>query len=153
MNKQQKITISIVAALVLVGGAVIFLHTPTTPSSATNTDTSSDQYATSILACYPESAGQPIPNNSIQNVKETSRIYINMPKNFYPQDLEGSWTTVEGNATAGSVGGGFGEAEGATSGCWSSYVDFEGTGEVHLRVKSTVNGAPDYFVRFIVSPV
>ena len=76
-----------------------------------------------------------------------------MPKDLYLRDLKDSWTTVVGNATAGAVGGGFGESVAATSGCWSSYVDFEGSGEVDLRVKSTVEGTPDYFVRFIISPV
>ncbi len=116
-----------------------------------------DQHAAAILACYTgDSSGttdQPIPNNSVQYVKETSRLFINMPKDLYPRDLQYSWTTVAGNASAGSVGGGFGEAEGAAPGCWSSYMDFEGSGEVDLRVKSVVEGAPDYFVRFIVSSV
>jgi hypothetical protein len=116
----------------------------------------SDQYAAAILACYSQSPtaaeDMPIPNNSVQYVKETSRMFINMPKDLYPQDLQSSWTTVGGNATAGSVNEpGFGEAEGALPQCWSSYVDFEGSGEVDLRVKSIVNGAPDYFLRFIVS--
>ncbi len=111
----------------------------------------------SIRTCYPKdaagSASQPIPNNSIQYVKETSRVFVNMPKDLYPQDLQSSWTTVAGNATAGSAGGGFGESVAATPNCWSSYADFEGSGEVDLRVKSVVEGVPDYFVRFIISPV
>ncbi len=80
-------------------------------------------------------------------------MFINVPKDLYPQDLKDAWTTVSGNAVAGAAGGGFGEVEGTAPGCWSSYVDFEGTGEVDLRVKSIVESAPDYFVRFIVSPV
>ncbi|MHB8860356.1 MAG: hypothetical protein ACYC48_01325 [Minisyncoccota bacterium] len=113
----------------------------------------------SILACYPKSPtgakDTPIPNNSVQQVKETSHMFVNMPKDLYPQDLQHSWSTVAGNATAGSVGGGYGEsvAVAATPECWSSYMDFEGSGEVDLRVKSVVKGVPDYFVRFIVSPV
>ncbi len=118
-----------------------------------------DKYTAAILSCYSQSPigtkDMPIPNNSIQHVKETSRIFINMPKDLYPKDLQYSWTTVAGNATAGYVsnGGLPGEAEGATPECWSTYVDFGGNGEVDLRVKSTVDGVPNYVVRFIVSPV
>jgi len=111
-----------------------------------------------ILACYPKSStgaeDTPIPNNSVQQVKETSRMFINMPKDLYPKDISHSWTTVSGNATAGwfSNSGLPGEGLDATPGCWSTGVDFEGSGEVDLRVKSITPGAPNYFVRFIVSP-
>ena len=111
----------------------------------------------SILACYPKSStgveDTPILNNSVQQVKETSRMFINMPKDLYPKDISHSWTTVSGNATGGYVsnGGLPGEAFGVTPGCWSTYVDFEGTGEIDLRVRSVVKGVPDYFVRFFVS--
>lgn len=117
------------------------------------TDTASQDVA--ILACYPHTptgaADKPIPNDSVQRVKETSRLFINMLKDLYPRDLKDAWTTVSGNAVAGAVGGGFGEVEGTAPDCWSSYVDFEGSGEVDLRVKSVAEGTPDYFVRFIVS--
>jgi hypothetical protein len=112
-----------------------------------------------ILACYSRNtrgtADEPKPNNSIQHVKETERTFINMPKNVYPKDILHSWTTATGTATAGYISnaGLPGEAEGVLPGCWSTYIGFDGSGEVDLRVKSTVNGVPDYFVRFIVSPV
>lgn len=149
-----------IGAIVVLGilfGAVYFFaptHTPATSYDSAG----SEQYMAAILACYHQDPGsdanKPIPNNSIQYLKETSRIFINMPKDLYSKDLQYSWTTVAGNTTASSVNEpGFGEAEGASPGCWSSYVDFEGTGEVDLRVKSVVEGAPDYFVRFIVSSV
>lgn len=137
-------------------GAVYFF-TPTHTPVTSHESAGSDQYMAAILACYPKSASgaedTPIPNNSIQYLKETSRMFVNMPKDLYPQDLKDAWTTVAGNATAGTVGGGFGESVAATPSCWSSYMDFEGSGEVDLRVKSVVEGAPDYFVRFIVSSV
>jgi hypothetical protein len=126
--------------------------------SQVNNTAGFDQYATAILACYHQEPGsdinEPIPNNSVQNVKETSRMFINMPNDLYPKDISRSWTTVTGNATGGYVsnGGLPGEAVGALPGCWSTYVDFEGNGEVDLRVKSTVADVPDYFVRFIVGP-
>lgn len=115
--------------------------------------------AAAIVTCYHQDPGgdtnRPIPNNSVQYVKETSRMFINMPKDLYPKDIFHSWTTVSGNATAGYIsnGGLPGEAEGAIPGCWSTYMDFEGSGEVDLRVKSVANDVPDYFVRFIVSSV
>lgn len=112
-----------------------------------------------IAACYTYRPGcgacTPVPNNSVRHVKETERHFINMPKDVYPKDISHSWTTVSGNATGGYVsnGGLPGEAQGVLSGCWSTYVDFEGSGEVDLRVKSAVEGVPDYFVRFFVEAI
>jgi len=149
MSKKIILTIIVIFAALACTFVVWKLHTPATQP---------DQYAAAILACYPKdaagSASQPIPNNSIQYVKETSRVFVNMPKDLYPQDLQSSWTTVAGKATAGSVNEpGYGESVAATPSCWSSYMDFEGSGEVDLHVKSIVEGVPDYFVRFIISPV
>ena len=126
-------------------------------TDAPNTTATASQDA-AILACYPKSptgaADKPIPNDSVQRVKETSRMFINMPKDSYPKDIFHSWTTVAGNATAGYIsnGGLPGEGLDAIPGCWSTYMEFDGSGEVDLRVKSVVEGVPDYFVRFIVSP-
>lgn len=145
-NKIIPIVIIVLAALAC-GFAVWKSHAPATPSDA------------AILACYHQEPGsdanRPIPNNSVQQVKETTRMFINMPKSLYPKEFPDSWTTVSGNATGGWVsnGGLPGESYYATSECWSTYVDFEGSGEVDLLVKSLVPGAPDYFVRFIVTPV
>lgn len=155
---RQKIILGIIGILVIgVLVVAVYFFSQKNSSSESHDAAGSGQYAAGILACYPHNptgaADKPIPNNSIQYVKETSRMFINVPKDLYPQDLKDAWTTVSGNAVAGAVGGGFGEVEGIAPGCWSSYVDFEGTGEVDLRVKSIVEGAPDYFVRFIVSSV
>lgn len=150
-----------IGALVVLGilfGAAYFFtrtHAPATPHDAARPD----RYAAAILACYHQNPGsdanKTIPNNSVQQVKETSRMFINMPKDSYPKDILHSWTTVAGNATAGYIsnGGLPGEGLDATPGCWSTYMEFDGSGEVDLRVKGVVEGAPDYFVRFIVSPV
>lgn len=141
--------IRVIMVLGILFGAVYFFSQKTSPS---------EQHMDAILACYHQESGsdanKPIPNNSVQYVKEASRMFINMPKDVYPEDLQYSWATVAGDATAGYVsnGGLPGEAEGAMPGCWSTYVDFEGSGEVDLRVKNVVEGASDYFVRFIVSP-
>lgn len=93
-----------------------------------------------------------LPNNSIAQVTQTSRMFIKLPESFYPKDVRSYFATASGNATAGYVsnGGLPGEAMGAPGGCSSTYFDFEGTGEVDLRVKSLRAGTPDYFVKFIV---
>jgi hypothetical protein len=61
---------------------------------------------------------------------------------------------VSGNATTlwVSNGGLPGEGLDATPECWSTYFEFDGSGEVDLRVKSTKTDVPDYFVRFIIVP-
>jgi hypothetical protein len=98
-----------------------------------------------------------MPNGSTQNVIETTRLFINLPKDVYP-DKENNlqFKTASGNATAGwiSNGGPYGEGYGAedNSGCWSYYYDFEGNGEVDLTVKNGIKNTPDYVVRFIVRP-
>lgn len=152
---KKTLWVGVILVFLIIGFGVYSVSKKASPAMPYDS-AGSDQYTAAILACYPKSStgveDTPIPNNSIQYVKETSRMFINMPKDLYPQDLQSSWTTVAGNATAGSVGGGFGESVAATPSCWSSYMDFEGSGEVDLRVKSVVEGAPDYFVRFIVSP-
>ncbi len=157
---QQK-TILGVIGVVVIGALVVvsyFFSQKFSPPESYGT-AKTDQYAAAILACYHQEQGseknKPIPNNSVQKMKETSRMFINMPKDLYPKDISHSWTTVTGNATGGYVsnGGLPGEAEGALPGCWSTYVDFEGNGEVDLRVKSVVEGVPDYLVHFIVSSV
>lgn len=111
-----------------------------------------------IAACYPKnencSACQLILNNSVQQIVETSRRFVNVPKDFYPKEIGSYFTTVSGNATAGFIGSGGlpGEGVNTTPDCWSTYFEFDGNGEVDLRVKSTKKGVPDYFVRFIVGP-
>ena len=98
------------------------------------------------------SACNAIPYKSIQEVADTSRLFINLPKSIYPKDIISSFITVRGNATAGWVsnGGLPGEGLAATPECWSTYYEFDGNGEVDLRVKSTRKDMPDYFVRFFV---
>lgn len=94
-----------------------------------------------------------IENNSTQNITETTRLFINLPKDVYP-DKEHNlrFETISGNTTAGwiSNAGQYGEAFQATQNCWSYYYEFDGIGETDLKVKSSMFGMPDYFVRFIV---
>lgn len=63
-----------------------------------------------------------IPNRSTQNVIDTTRLFINLPKDVYPDKEHNlQFKTTSGNATAGwiSNGGPYGEGFGAedNSGC------------------------------------
>lgn len=98
-----------------------------------------------------------IPNGSTQSVINTTRLFINLPKDVYPDKEHNlQFKTASGNATAGwiSNGGPYGEGFGAedNSGCWSYYYEFDGNGEVDLTVKNGIKNAPEYVVRFIVRP-
>ncbi|HUW77578.1 MAG TPA: hypothetical protein VMV52_02370 [Candidatus Nanopelagicaceae bacterium] len=97
------------------------------------------------------------PNDSKQNVFETTRLTIKLPKDIYP-GLAGSqlkFKTVNGTATAGWVSnaGPMSQSHGVTANCWSYYYEFDGTGEVDLTASSSIKGIPNYLVRFIVGPV
>lgn len=108
-------------------------------------------------ASYEEklAACRSIPNNSVKGIKETTRLFMNLPRDIYP-DKENNFQflTVSGNATVGWVSnaGPYGEAFESTPSCWSYYYEFGGNGEVDLKAKSAIAGMPDYFVRFLVSP-
>lgn len=94
-----------------------------------------------------------LPNGSVQKIAETTRIFINLPRDVYPnRDYNLKFIIADGNATAGwiSNAGPYGEAFQSTPDCWSYYYEFDGKGEIDLNVKSAINGMPDYFVRFIV---
>ena len=178
-NKVYLRTILIVVILTLfaIGGYFVFSKKSPLPSQSTNsqpnqqvpppittTETASissavpTSYDEKIAACYPIregcSACQPILTNSVQRVVETSRLFVNVPKDFYPKEISSYFTTVSGNATTlwVSNGGLPGEGLDATPECWSTYFEFDGSGEVDLRVKSTKTDVPDYFVRFIIVP-
>jgi hypothetical protein len=132
------------------------IDTGNTPQPASANPVSYEQ---KIAACYPPKEGcsacRLIPNNSIQHVVETERRFVNLPKDVYPiKDISSQFYTVSGNATVGYISnaGLPGESFDAAPGCWSTYYEFEGNGEVDLKVKSAIKGMPDYFVRFIVAP-
>ena len=176
------VLITVIVAIIAIGGYMVFSKkspsAPTTtqpqsinsqlnqqtppPNISTGTTKPSNSvpvsYDKKIAVCYPKNEGcsacQPILNNSVQRVVETSRRFVNIPKDFFPKEISSYLTTVSGNATAGwiSNGGLPGEGLAATPECWSTYYEFYGNGEVDLRVKSTQKGIPDYFVRFIVGP-
>ena len=101
-----------------------------------------------------------LPNGSSTNVTETTRMFINLPKDIYPNiNLQ---ITPRG-ATAGYIsnGGLYGYAIGARGkpNCWSYYLEFDRTpdnqrqsGKVDIGAKSGVNGVPDYLIHFNVVP-
>lgn len=90
-----------------------------------------------------------IPNGSTQTVKDTSRLFINLPKDVYPDKGHAlSFSTATGTAQANwiSNAGPYGQAFQATDQCWSYYYELDGTGELDL----TASGTAPYHVRFIV---
>ncbi len=125
--------------------ATIMASKPLTPLPSSGTPPTNGK----ILLCGG------IPNDSTQNITETTRLFINLPKDVYP-DREHNlrFKTVSGNATAGSISnaGPYGEAFQANQNCWSYYYEFDGTGEVDVTAKAATVSASDYFVRFIVRP-
>lgn len=116
----------------------------------------SQQVADKIAACYPDhpecSGCKSKLNNSVQNVVPTTRMFINVPKDLYPKELFQYAATVKGNASMGYIsnGGLPGFAMGGSPECWSTYVEFDGEGEIDLRIPSTLIGVPDYYVRFVL---
>ena len=93
-----------------------------------------------------------LANGSTQTVTETSRAFINLPKDLYP-DVNLQITSH--GATAGSIsnGGPYGSAIGGQGkpNCWSYYFEFDGIGTVDLTSKSGTSGTPDYAVHFVVT--
>jgi hypothetical protein len=107
----------------------------------------SSSYQAKLTACHS------IPNNSTQTIRPTTRLFINLPKDVYPNKMNNMrFKTVRGKATAGwiSNAGPYGDSIRATPVCWSYYLDFEGPGEIDLKVQSKMKGMPNYFVRFVV---
>lgn len=117
----------------------------------------SQQVADKISACYHVgsdcSACKSKLNNSEQHVVPTTRMFINVPRDLYPKELFRYATTVNGDATMGYIsnGGLPGLAMDGSPECWSTYVEFDGQGEIDLRIPSILIGVPDYYVRFIVN--
>ena len=127
-----------IAALILVSIGAGIWH-----SSHRQNTTALDQR---LLACGS------LTNGSTQTVSDTSRMFINLPKDLYPNvPLQ---ITSHG-ATAGYVsnGGPYGSAMGAQGkpNCWSYYLEFDGIGTVDLTSLSGVNNIPDYTLHFVVA--
>ncbi len=95
-----------------------------------------------------------IPNGAVFEVVDTTRLFINLPKECHPdRDRNLQFTTLQGNATAGWVSNAspFGEAFGTPSSqCWSYYFQFNGSGQLELRAEGTA-AAPEYKVKFVLA--
>jgi hypothetical protein len=94
-----------------------------------------------------------IKNGETVTLPETSRTFINLPQDAFP-DKNGnlSFTLVSGTATAGWVsnGGLYGEAMDAKLGCWSYYYEFNGKGTLELVSKTALPDFPNYKVTFVI---
>lgn len=91
-----------------------------------------------------------LANGSTETVKETSRLFINLPKDVFPDKGHAlSFSTATGTAQANwiSNAGPFGQAFQATDQCWSYYYELDGVGELDL----TASGTVPYHVRFLVN--
>lgn len=94
-----------------------------------------------------------IPNDSNQTVSETTRLFINLPKDiFKDKDHNLQFKTVSGNAQATwiSNAGPYGQAFQANENCWSYFYELDGTGKLDLTSKSAVPNQPDYLVHFTI---
>jgi hypothetical protein len=140
MTKRTKLIATLVTILVVIIGIL---------SLAAN-ERKLPNLAVKLAAC------DAFPNNSIQKVVETTRLTIKLPKYFYLKNLDSPliFKNATGNAKAYwiSNAGPMGNSYGVTKLCSAYYYEFEGTGEVDLKLKSLVKGIADYFVRFIVPP-
>ena len=159
MNQKYLAYLFIILTIVVVGGITWYEYqkpsSPSTiqPSSGTGTATGGEPsaiqkaYADKLAAC------KAIPSESTQEVVGTSRVFINLPKDIYPdKDHNLQFHSADPTATAGSVtnAGPYGEAQGAPDGCWSYYYEFNGGGIIDLTVKSAQPPMPDYHARFVV---
>jgi len=131
-------------------------ETPLLKSTQKSPTLTDQQVSDTIAACYQVGSGcsacEPKMNNSVLHVVATTRMFINVPKDLYPEELFRYATTISGQETMGYIsnGGLPGVAFAGSPECWSTYVEFDGGGEVDLRIPAIVVGVPDYFVRFIV---
>lgn len=100
-----------------------------------------------------------IPNGTVTSVVETSRLFINIPKDIYPNV---NLAVASNGATANDIsnGGRYGYAMGAEEKptCWSYYFEFDLTsdnktnsGTVDLSSKSGIRGMPDYLIHVHVA--
>jgi hypothetical protein len=93
------------------------------------------------------------PNDSTQQVANTSRLTIFLPRSLFPnQGGSLSFSTMSGTAMAGWVSnaGPMGEAQGATPDCFAYYYEFDGEGVVTLTATSSLPDVPTYTVHFDV---
>ncbi len=144
MKPRNIFLLIIVAAVIATLGYLVFREHAgkTLPGTPT-------MYEAQLAACGA------YPNNSTQDVTETSRLTIHLPRALYAKgNTPLSFRTASGTATAGwiSNAGPMSNSYGATTDCAAYYYEFEGDGEVDLVAASSVENTPDYLVHFIVHP-
>ena len=100
-----------------------------------------------------------IPNGSSLTVVETTRLFLFLPKDYYP-NIKLSMNSH--GAFAGSVSNagayGYAQSRDAKPGCWSYYLDFELTpnnktrsGTVDIGSKSAFKTVSNYLIHFKVA--
>jgi hypothetical protein len=101
---------------------------------------------TKILVCGG------IPNGSTLETKTGTKLFINLPKDIYP-NKHLQFRNENGNATAGWVSdtGPFGESYHTTADCWSYYYELNGSGKLELSAKSDIPGHTDYLVHLVIT--
>lgn len=106
------ILIIVIIAVVIIGGYFVFSQksAPAPTTTQLQPTNSQSNYDEKIAAYYPKNEGcsacQPILNNSVQRVKETTRRFVNVPKDLYSKEISSYFATVSGNATAGWISSG-----------------------------------------------
>jgi hypothetical protein len=101
-----------------------------------------------------------LPNGSTENATETSRMFINLPKDIYP-DINLEMTPHGAMANYISNGGQYGYAldSQAKPDCWSYYFEFDlassskGAGNIDIGSKSGVKDVPNYLIHINVTSV
>lgn len=99
-----------------------------------------------------------IPNRSTLTVVQTTRIFINLPKEYFP-NIKLTMKSRGATATSVSNGGKYGYAIGAQGkpNCWSYYFDFElapknraKSGTIDIGSKSAFKNISNYLIHFRV---
>jgi hypothetical protein len=100
-----------------------------------------------------------IPNGSSFTIVETTRLFLFLPKDYYPNiklsmNLHGAFAGWVSNAGAY----GYAQSRNAKPGCWSYYLDFELTpnnkarsGTVDIGSKSAFKTVSNYLIHFKVA--
>jgi hypothetical protein len=145
-EKMRKPTIAFSAAVAT--ALVVFLGTYLA-AGATGTNSELKQR---LLACGS------IPNGSSLKVVQTTRLFINLPRDYYP-NIKLIETSCGAIVTSISNGGAYGHAIGTQGkpNCWSYYLDFELTphnkahsGTVNIGSKSAYKAVSNYLIHFNV---
>lgn len=128
--------------LLVIIGFLVFI------SGIDNRSNASAAYNNALASC------RAYPNGSTQQIAETSRVIVYLPKALYPNQAGLlSFRTISGTAKADwiSNAGLPGQSYGASSNCFAYDYEFDGAGEVDLTATSSIASAPNYSVRFLVA--